>query len=128
MAEKQPVKKESTEVEVTGSRPHFTPLADIYETEAALVITVEMPGVKKEHVDISIEGERLEILGHAGELSEPGQSLVREFELGDFHRAFSLPGDVDTDRIAAKMADGVLVLSIGKREAAKVRKIEVKTG
>lgn len=127
MAEKHPVKAKVSEVEVTPSRAHFTPLADIYETEAALVITVEMPGVKKENVNISVEGDRLEIRGRAENLCEPGQVLVREFELGDFHRTFLLPSDVDTDKTTAKMADGVLVLVTARSEAAKTRRIAVET-
>ncbi len=127
MAQRELAKQEEASVERTRSRRHFTPLADIYETEEALVMELEMPGVRKENVDVRVEKGILEVFGVVDDVAEVGEVLVREFESGSYHRVFQVSSDMEVDKITAKMTDGVLILTLPKAETVKTRKIEVKS-
>ena len=108
--------------------PNWTmPDVDIYETGDRLVLLADIPGVSAP--DINVDGNELTIEAKS-EYSEPTDAtrLSAEFEPRSFRRAFTLPADVDTDGITADVNDGVLRIELPKSEAAKVHKIEVKSG
>jgi len=132
MAEKelQPKAKETAPVKSETTRPGrvFLPAVDIYETEDAMVVLADMPGVPAEKVTIDIKDSQLTISGEiAPPWGEQEQLLVQEYEVGNFHREFTLGQLVDQNRIEASMKDGVLRLTLPKVEKAKPRKIEIKT-
>jgi HSP20 family protein len=133
MAE-QELKPQEKEVLPTSSertRPGrvFLPRVDIYETEEAVVMLADMPGVASDKVGIDLKDNQLIITGDiVPPLGEKEHLLIREYETGNYLREFTLGQLVDQKRIEAMMKDGVLRLVLPKVEKAKPRKIEVKTG
>ena len=112
----------------TPPRPVFLPPADIYETKDSIVVLAEMPGVSSEGVDISLERRMLTIRGRSASNEHGGyQRVYNEYADGDYERVFTLSDNIDRERIEATLKDGILQLVLPKAEAAKARKIELKT-
>jgi len=106
---------------------YFLPATDVYETEEALVLLAEMPGVAPDGLDVTVEDTVLVIRGDpATAADDEGDVLLKEFEVGPFYRAFQLPADYDTENIEASLGQGVLTLRLPKSERLKPRRIEVK--
>jgi HSP20 family protein len=104
----------------------FVPTTDIFETEDSLNVLVEMPGVEKGNVEISVKDRILTIEGRIDFQKYAGMNPVyTEYNIGNFHRRFSLSNKVDASKIRAEMRDGLLILTIPKSEEAKAHKIEV---
>ncbi len=115
--------------ERTRDRLAFVPRADVYETEEAIVVVADMPGVDAESVDITLEDNVLTINGYVEPEPPEGYNLVyAEYRVGDYLRAFRLSDQIDRDGIEATVKDGVLRLYLPKVAEAKTRKITVKTG
>jgi HSP20 family protein len=109
-------------------RPVFLPPADIYETKDHLVVMAEMPGVPPDGVDITLERRVLTIRGRSVTSEHSGyQRVYNECADGDYERVFTLSENIDRDRIEATLKDGVLHLTLPKAEAARARRIELKT-
>ena len=110
-----------------GTR-RWMPAVDIRETPDALQLFVELPGVKKEDVTITAENNVLTISGERKfEKDVKDESFHRvERSYGTFSRSFTLPGNVKYDQVEAKFDNGVLALTLPKREEAKPRKIEIR--
>lgn len=124
-----PTANEQTEVERVASRQAFTPYVDIYEDGDGLTLVADMPGVPPEGVDVRVEKETLLLRGHAPELKlESGRAVFAEYQTGDYERSFTISRAVDTTRIEAKIADGVLTLRLPKAQSAKEHKVQVKPG
>jgi HSP20 family protein len=105
----------------------FLPTADIYETNDALNVVLEMPGVDKNSVDIRVEDGVLKIEGQLDFSKYQGlQPLYTEYNVGHYSRSFRLSSKIDQNRIAAELNDGVLSLLLPKVEEAKPRTIQVK--
>lgn len=121
--EKREVQKKQ---ELTVPARAFIPPTDIFETDDALTIVMEMAGVDKKDIEISVDDG---ILGVDGRLDfskyEGMQPLYTEYNIGHFRRSFSLPSKIDQGKISAEMKDGVLTLVLPKAEEAKPRKIAV---
>ncbi len=113
--------------ESTRNVPIFIPAVDIYESESALTLVADMPGVPLDGIDIDLDSDQLTIRGTVPEEKEKGKLLFREYTTGDYHRQFTLSSDIDREKIQASMKDGVLKLVLPKAEAAKPRKITVKS-
>lgn len=96
------------------------PPADMKETAEAHVLAVELPGLRREDVELAIEGDSLVITGHKTEEADDGASTYRvsERRYGRFERLFPLPPDVDRSRIAAQFRDGVLKITLPKTPSA----------
>jgi len=105
----------------------YVPTTDIFETEGALMVVMEMPGVVKEHADIIVEDNVLSVTGRIDfSKYEKLQPIYTEYNIGHFRRSFSLaPSSIDEHKITAEMEDGVLTLTLPKAERAKARKIEL---
>src|SRR5690349_2070348 len=104
----------------------FMPTADIYEAEHALTVVLEMPGVDKSKVDISVEAGVLTIDGHLDFSKYEGmQPVYTEYNIGHYRRSFSLSNKIDQSKIGAEMKDGVLTITLPKAEEAKPRRISV---
>ena len=101
---------------------------DVYETDDELVVKAVLPGVKPEDVDVSITGDTLSIKGafKAEEETEKRSYYLQERRQGSFHRAITLPTEVETDKAEAVFEHGVLTLTMPKAEAVKPKTIQVK--
>jgi HSP20 family molecular chaperone IbpA len=105
----------------------FLPPADIYETNDALNVVIEMPGVEKSSVDIRVEDGVLKIDGRLDFSKYQGlQPLYTEYNVGHYSRSFRLSSKIDQNKIAAELKDGVLALVLPKVVEAKPRTIQVK--
>jgi HSP20 family protein len=106
----------------------FAPTFEVKETADAFSIKADVPGVDEKNLDINLHNGVLTVAGHrdAEERLEGESYALYERQYGSFTRSFSLPDVADGDRIDAKLADGVLTLSIPKRAEAKPRKIALK--
>jgi HSP20 family protein len=111
------------------SRADFAPAVDVHEDAESLVLRAELPGVKKEDVDISIDANVLTLKGERKlEKEEQGRRYHRvERAYGTFLRQFQLSSNIDSSKIDAQLADGVLTLRLAKRDELKPRKIDVKS-
>jgi HSP20 family protein len=113
-----------------GSLTTWAPAVDIYETEHELVVKADLPDVKPEDLDIRVENNILTIRGERKfekKVSEDKYLRV-ERACGSFSRSFSLANTVNTEAIKADYKDGVLALTIPKREEAKPKQIKVQVG
>jgi HSP20 family protein len=125
--EKQEVAE--TGAERTRDRLAFVPRADIYETDEAITVVADIPGVDENSVDIMLEDNVLTINGYVEPVQPEGHSLVyAEYQVGDYERAFTLSDQIDRDGIEATVKDGVLRLYLPKVTEARKRKIAVKAG
>jgi HSP20 family protein len=106
----------------------FLPATDIHETDQALTVVMEMPGVDKAKLDINVENDVLSVTGQIDFSKYDNlQPLYTEYNIGNYRRSFSLaPSRVDQDKIRAEMTDGVLTLTLPKAERAKPRRIALK--
>ena len=104
----------------------FVPATDIFETDEALMVSLEMPGVDKDKVDVKVENDVLKIEGWIDFSRYEGlQPIYTEYNIGNFARSFQLSSKIDQDRISAELRDGVMTLVLPKSERAKPRKIAV---
>jgi HSP20 family molecular chaperone IbpA len=104
----------------------FLPTTDIFETDDALTMAVEMPGVDRNKVDVNVENGVLMIQGQIDFSKYEGlQPVYTEYNIGHYRRSFSLSNRIDQDKISAEMKDGVLTLVLPKAEQAKPRRIAV---
>jgi len=104
----------------------FLPNTDIYETETALTVVLEMPGVEKTNVEVAVEGGVLKVYGRIDFSKYEGlQPIYTEYNIGHYARTFRLSSKIDQTKIEAQMNDGVLSLVLPKVEEAKPRAISV---
>jgi len=116
----------TTKSEKTVPGRFYVPSADIYETDAALMVVMEMPGVNREAVDIALENDVLRIEGRIDFSNYEGLDPVyTEYNIGHYARSFVLSDTVDREHIAAKLEDGVLTLTLPKTVSARARRIAV---
>lgn len=107
--------------------PPLVPPVDIVENGNGITLRADMPGVAKENLSIGVEGDTLTIEGAVTLNETPKlQNVYAEIRVAQYKRSFVLSRDLDTERIEAKLQNGVLTLHIPKLEQAKPRRIEVK--
>lgn len=113
--------------ELTVPARTFVPTTDIYESDQALTLVMEMPGVDKSNIDVGVENDVLTVAGRVDfSKYEKLQPVYTEYMIGHYRRSFSLsPSRIDQDEIRAETKDGVLTLTLPKAEQAKPRKITV---
>lgn len=112
--------------ERTVPATYYVPAADIYETEAALCVVLEIPGAKKEDVTVNLERNVLHVEGRIGFSSyENTEAVYTEYNVGHYARSFSLGSAVDADSIEARVKDGVLTLTLHKKKEVQPRRIQV---
>lgn len=115
---------------MTTTQDWFRPNFDVDETVEAYLLSVDLPGVKKEDLKIDMSGDVLTISGerkYERDSKEAGASKV-ERSYGSFQRSFTLPNSVEGNKIEAHLEDGVLRIVIPKSEQAKPRTIEIQAG
>lgn len=122
-----PMKKElSTKEEKTKPGKFYVPDTDIYETDEALVVVMDMPGVEKKNIDIKVENNVLSVEGQIDFAKyENLKPVYTEYNVGHFSRSFSISRDIDSAGISAKIEDGVLTLRLPRAKEAAPRRIEV---
>jgi HSP20 family protein len=113
--------------EPTRNRRVYSPLTDIVETPDEILVVTDMPGVDEKCVDITLEKNVLTIYAYPPEETVENYSLAfGEYGVGDFERKFIVSQEVDREKIAAKVKNGVLTVHLPKAGPAKARKIEVR--
>ncbi len=106
----------------------FVPSVDIYETADSLWLWADMPGVSEDSVDVRLADGVLTIEGRVSlESYENLTPVYSEYNVGHFERRFTLPTDIDADRISGRMRNGVLEVELPKAERAKPRRIPIST-
>lgn len=105
----------------------WLPPVDVKETDDSLTLFVELPGIKGEDVDITVENRTLTIRGERNFEKDVERENYHRIEraYGTFARTFTLPTNVRTEEVEASFADGVLTIALPKLEAAKPRKIKI---
>ena len=106
----------------------WAPAFDLHEDKDNLVLRAELPGMKKEDIEISLQGDVLTLAGERKEEQYHKEAEVYRSErfLGRFQRTISLPVQVDVAKVQASYKDGILTVTLPKAEHAKPRQIEVK--
>jgi HSP20 family protein len=103
----------------------MVPLADVEETDEAYVVEVELPGVRRGDVTVSVEGRRLSVDAERRERQRSGVLRRRARTVGHLHYEVVVPGDVDADETTASLNDGVLTVRLHKSMAQRARRIPV---
>ena len=104
------------------------PRTNLYENPDTFEVRTEVPGIAKDDLNVNIQGNYLEISGSRADDTPDGYKIHRTERGSDaFSRSFTLPDDVDADRVEAKLKDGILYLTLPKSEGAKPRQIEINT-
>ena len=109
------------------TRRQIRPLYSIFEEKGVVTVTMEMPGVSKENLSISVENKELRVVGKRTDEEMEGTFLVRERRFGDFANVFTLDDTIDQNNINASLEDGVLTLTLHLKEEVKPKRIEIKS-
>lgn len=120
------LKREANE---TRQAAPLVPAVDIWEDAEGIVVKADLPGVSKESLSIGVDGETLTIEGGMT-LGEPAklQDVYAEVRVAQYRRSFILGRDLDSEKIAASFANGVLELRIPRSESARPRRVAVQAG
>lgn len=123
---------------VTGSQSpgaglpsHWSPSVDVFETEQEFVLSAELPGVERKQIDLQVKDQTLFLKGQRNAGGAVSQQVYHRLERpsGVFERRFSLPGDIDADQIHATLIQGVLTVTLPKKQQRpRVRRVEVRKG
>lgn len=107
----------------------FTPDVDIFETETALTLLADIPGVKPEDLNIDLRENTLTLMGEVSPVEGANEEdVLIEYEIGKYYRQFSLSEVIDQSKIDAQLKNGVLRLTLPKVKKATPKKITVKAG
>lgn len=113
--------------EATRTQERYqAPAIDIFETEDGLILVADVPGLTRDDLEINFDQGVLTLEGKATE-GPAGEGLFREFSVTGYYRQFRIPDTIDPDKTTAELKDGVLTLQLRKAEAAKPKRIEIKT-
>jgi HSP20 family protein len=106
----------------------WSPALDVYEDKDSIMVKVELPGMKKEQIELSLHENTLTISGErkAERAENSGDASRSERFLGRFQRTVTLPKPVDPNKVNARYKDGILTVTLSKTEESKPRQIEVK--
>ena len=123
----QQKKELSSKEEKTVPAKYYVPNADIHETEEALTVVMEIPGVEKKDVSVKLENGVLSIEGRVDFSNYEGlEPVYSEYNIGHYARAFTLPNKVDQGGISAELDDGVLTLTLRKVKEASLKRIPIR--
>ena len=125
--EVQQKKEVATADETTRAARYYVPDTDIHESEDALAIAMEMPGVARDGVEVTLEKDVLKVTGQVDFAGyDDLESLYTEYSVGHFARRFSLSNRIDQRGISARVDNGVLHLRLPKTREATPTRIEVR--
>jgi HSP20 family protein len=112
--------------EKTAPGRHYIPYSDIFETDNALTVVMELPGVDKQAVNIALEDDVLRVDGQIDFSKYDGMEPVyTEYNVGHYSRSFALSNKIDQAQISAQLEDGVLTLTLPKAKEAQPRRISI---
>jgi HSP20 family protein len=115
-----------TKDENTVPGRYYVPYADIYETDEALSVVMEIPGVEKKDVDVALENGVLRVEGRIDfSKYDSMEPVYTEYNVGHYARSFTLSNKVDQEAISAQLDDGVLTLTLPKAKEAQPRRISI---
>ncbi len=104
----------------------WVPPVDILETRDAYVISIELPGLDRDDVRVTIEGERITLAGERPTLAVAGAQFHRmERGQGSFRRVFALPLAIEPSQVTAEARDGVVTVTLPKAKPAEARQVEI---
>lgn len=121
-------KKElAAKAEKTTPGRYYVPYTDVYETDDAFTILMDMPGVERKDVEVAVENDVLRVEGRIDYSKYQGlEPVYTEYNVGHFARSFALSSKVDQNGVKAQLEDGVLTLTLPKAAEARPRRITVK--
>ncbi len=108
----------------SGPPGTWAPTLDVVETDGAIIIHAELPGVGRDDVDVSVQGRRLELSGRRRPLPADRNFFQMERSYGPFRRTLELPSAIDADRVSAAFEAGVLTITLPKKAAGRTVPIE----
>jgi HSP20 family protein len=106
--------------------PFWVPAADLEETDDGYVLELELPGVRKDDVNIELRDNEVRITGEIKQKERTGILRRQMRRVGQFQYVVALPGDIDPEQLEASLHDGVLTVRLGKAAASQPRQIEVR--
>jgi HSP20 family protein len=113
-------------MEQTVPGPYFVPAVDIFETDRAITLLADLPGVQSDGLDVDLKDNVLTLMGDVAFNETPDEeTILMEYEVGKYYRQFSLSDIIDQANIDASLKEGVLRLTLPKAEKAQPRKITV---
>jgi len=124
-------KREKQEISTTAaeqmnhSGPAYSPDVDIYASDDEVVFSVEIPGVSKGDVVIEVDETDTLIIRAKNSYREPQNAVLRQYRTGNYYRAFQISSDYDKEKITASLENGLLVITVPKKESVKPKKIEI---
>ena len=107
------------------SPAYLIPVADITSSGDTYVLQVEMPGVDKSGLELTVENGELLIVGHRRRIGSIGETVYREMRTNDYRRVYELDPSIDTGKINARIDQGLLTVTLPKAEIVKPRKVAV---
>jgi HSP20 family protein len=115
-----------TKEEKTVPGRYYIPYTDIHETDEALTVVMEMPGVEKKDINVSLENDVLRVDGQIDFAKyESMEPVYTEYNVGPYTRSFTLSNKIDQEKISAQLEDGVLTLTLPKTKEAPLRQISI---
>jgi HSP20 family protein len=112
--------------EKTVPARYYVPNTDIYETDDAFTVVMEIPGVEKKNLTVHVENDILRVEGRIDFSKYEGvEPVYTEYNVGNFVRAFTLSSKIDQDKVGAQLDDGVLTLTLKKAKQAMPRLIPI---
>jgi HSP20 family protein len=120
-----PLTRENRDADRTQTEQFVVPPASVIEAGDGYTLELEMPGVAKDGLDISVENNELTIVGRRSLPKIEGTLIHHESRPGNFQRTFELDPSIDGDKISAKIEQGLVTLALPKAEHVKPRKIRV---
>jgi HSP20 family protein len=117
--------RETRDADRSQTEQFMTPAASVTEIGDGYMLEIEMPGVKREGLEISVENNELTITGRRSVPAVEGTLIHRESRLENFRRTFELDPSIDANKISAKIEQGLVTLTLPKAEHVKPRKIAV---
>lgn len=118
-----------TSTDADRSVMSLLPPVDVTEDENGITVVADVPGASRESLSLRIDGDTLSLEAPIGlELPDGMEPVYAEVRAAQYRRSFTLSGELDRDRIQANLKDGVLRLHLPKREEARPRRIDVRTG
>ena len=126
LRDKEPIAKH--EGEPTRAGLVFSPAVDIVRDDDAITLVADLPGVRKEDLELRVEDGVLSIAAPVAEIEARHRPVYREYGIGGYARRFSVSDRIDAARISAELKDGVLTVTLPKADRLRPRKIDVKVG
>ena len=123
------VKSNKKGIEKIGNNPTYLPAVDILEHKDRLVVIADMPGIEEESVNIDFEDGILNIKAKVQPMNTDGyKALYTEYQTGDYQRSFSVPDEINVEKISAAVKHGVVTITLPKSDKPQARKIPIQIG